>query len=208
MTIIRSLAIAQLLHDRGHVVGLHVRPVVVVDRDDRRPTAATEALDRPQRDLAVLSRLTCADAQLLLEALEHLLCAYERARDVCAHLDHVAADRLEVEHVVEGRNRFAERGRRTERVGALTQRLRREITVVLLREPQRRQRRGAPVRILRLDLLHVLVVRAHRSTSPMTVSSEPTIAIMSATSASRMQVAVASSATNDGARNFTRQGFG
>ena len=42
----------------------------------------------------------------------------------------------------------------------------------------------------------------------MTVSSEPTIAIMSATSASLMQVAVASSATKDGARNLTRHGFG
>jgi hypothetical protein len=41
----------------------------------------------------------------------------------------------------------------------------------------------------------------------MTESSEPTIAIRSATSASRMQVAVASSATKDGARNLTRQGF-
>src|SRR6185312_8376037 len=112
------------------------------------------------------------------------------------------------EHVVEGRNRFAERGRRAQRIGALAQRVRREVTVFLLREPQRRQRRGAPVRILRLHLLHVLVVRAHRSTSPITVSSEPTIAIMSATSASRMQVAVASSATNDGARNLTRHGFG
>jgi len=40
------------------------------------------------------------------------------------------------------------------------------------------------------------------------VSSEPTIAIMSAIRASDMQVAVASSATNDGARNFTRHGFG
>ena len=41
----------------------------------------------------------------------------------------------------------------------------------------------------------------------MTASSEPTIAIMSAIRAFVMQVAVASSATKDGARNFTRQGF-
>ena len=42
----------------------------------------------------------------------------------------------------------------------------------------------------------------------MTVSSEPTIAIMSAISASLMHVAVAWSATKLGARNFTRHGFG
>jgi hypothetical protein len=42
----------------------------------------------------------------------------------------------------------------------------------------------------------------------MTVSREPTMAIRSATSASLMVVAVASSATNDGARNLTRHGFG
>jgi hypothetical protein len=42
----------------------------------------------------------------------------------------------------------------------------------------------------------------------MTVSSEPTIAIRSATSASDMHVAVASSATKLGARNFTRHGLG
>jgi len=44
MTIMRSLATAQLLHDRGHIVGLHVRAVVMVDRDDRRPAAPAEAL--------------------------------------------------------------------------------------------------------------------------------------------------------------------
>ena len=52
------------------------------------------------------------------------------------------------------------------------------------------------------------VGEGQRSTSPITVSSEPTIAIMSAISASVMHVAVASSATNDGARNLTRHGFG
>ena len=78
----------------------------------------------------------------------------------------------------------------------------------LLREPQRREDGRALLRVLRLDLLHLVVEGRHRSTSPMTVSSEPTIAIRSATSASDMQVAVASSATNDGARNLTRHGFG
>src|SRR6266550_4006276 len=122
MTIKRgSVAIAQLLHDRGHVFGLHVSAVVMVDRDDRRPAAATEAFDRPQRDLAVFGGLACADAELLLEVLEHLLSADERARDVRAYLDHVPADRREVKHVVEGRDGLTERGRRAERLCALAQ---------------------------------------------------------------------------------------
>src|SRR5712691_12629997 len=208
MMIMRSLATAQLLHDRGNVFGLHMRAVVMIDRDDSRPAAAAQALDRSQRDLAVLGRFAGADAELLLEALEHLLSAHERAGDVRAPLAHVPAGGCEVQHFVEGRNGFAESRRRAERLGAFAQRLRREVAVLLLRESQRRQRGRAPVRILRLDRLHLFVVGAHRSTSPMTVSSEPTIAIMSATSACRIHVAVASSATNDGARNFTRHGFG
>ena len=43
---------------------------------------------------------------------------------------------------------------------------------------------------------------------PMTASSEPTIAIRSATAASVMQAAVACNAANEGARNLTRHGFG
>ena len=95
-----------------------------------------------------------------------------------------------------------------ERVRALAQSLGGQVAVALLRETQRRQGRGAPVRVLRLDLLDLVVVGAHRSTSPMTVSSEPTIAIMSAISALLIVVAVAWSATKDGARNLTRHGFG
>ena len=110
-----------------------------------------------ERDLAVFGGLACANAELLLEVLEHLLSADERARDVRAHLDHVPTDRREVKHVVEGRNGFAERGRRAECVGAFPQRLPREITVLVLREPQRRQRGRAPVRIPGLDLLHLVV---------------------------------------------------
>ena len=57
------------------------------------------------------------------------------------------------------------------------------------------------------DLLD-LVGEAHRSVSPMTASSEPTIAIRSAMSDPCAQVAVACSAANDGARKCTRHGLG
>ena len=98
-------------------------------------------------------------------------------------------DRLQVVHVVEGRDGHAVGGRLLERLGDLAERLGREPAVALLREPQRRQRRRARHRVARAHLLDLVVERlslgrAHRSTSPMTASSEPTIAIRSATAAS------------------------
>src|SRR4029077_17460024 len=79
--------IAQLLDDPGHVVRLHPQPVPVVDRDDGRPAAAAEALDRPERELAVVRGGAGRDPELPLERLEHLLRARERAGDVRADLD-------------------------------------------------------------------------------------------------------------------------
>ena len=84
-----SSDIAQLLDDPADALRLDVQAVVVVDRDDGRPAAAAEALDRPQRHLAVLGRLAGPAAELRLERLEHLLRADERARDVRADLDQV-----------------------------------------------------------------------------------------------------------------------
>src|SRR5262249_26640185 len=102
-----------------------------------------------------------------------------------------------------------------ERVGDLSQCLGRKPPAVhFLREPERGHHGGASVGVGRLHPLHLLPEpgsifgSSHRSTSPITVSSEPTIAIMSAISDSRRQAAVASSATSDGARKRTRHGFG
>ena len=131
-----------------------------------------------------------------------------------AFYDEVPPDRRELEHVVEGGDGLAIARRQPERIADLLEGLGRQpAAVLLLREAQRRQDGRAAVGIPggdRLDRRRELARprRAHLSTSPMTVSSEPTIAIMSATSASLMQVAVASSATKLGARNFTRHGFG
>src|SRR5207248_4444398 len=155
------------------------------------------------------ARLAGVTAELALECLDDLLRADDGARDVRADLHEVLADRREVELVVERCDRLAVRRRRLERVGHVAQHLGGEPAVLLLCEPQRRQHRA--LRLLgveRADRLDLLVEGGHLSTSPITVSSEPTIAIMSAISASCMHVAVASSATNDGARNFTRHGLG
>ena len=56
-------------------------------------------------------------------------------------------DGLEVEHVVEGRDRQAVGGRVVERVGDLRERLRRQPAVALLRHPERWQHRRAAIRV-------------------------------------------------------------
>src|SRR5918911_3418378 len=165
--------IAQLLHDSGHVLGAHRLAIAVVDDDDRAPPAAARALDRPQRDEAVVARLARPDAELLLEGLHHLLRAHQSARDVGADLDDVPAHRLQVEHVVEGRDRLAVRGRETQSLPDLLERLRREPAAVpLLCDPERGQDRRAGDGVLRGHLADLV---DHRSTSPITVSKDPTI---------------------------------
>src|SRR6266540_2219540 len=181
MTSVRlSAATAKLLDDRGDVLRLYVRAVLMVDRNDRGPTAAAQAFDRAQRHRAVLAGLTGRDTELALEGLEHLLRPHERAGHVRAYLDEMPADRRQVEHVVEGRDRFAERRSCPQGRRALAQRVRRQPAVFLLRELKRRKSRRPPVRVAALELLDLLVEGAvHRSTSPITVSREPTIAIRS-----------------------------
>src|SRR3954454_6747412 len=198
-----------VLHDLGHRLGPNVLPVAVVDRDDCGVATAAETLDGAQRDLAVGGGLAGADAELRLEGLDDLLRPAERAGEVRAHLDRVPPDRLEVEHVVEGRDRVAEGRRDLQRVGGLLERLARQPAVLLLREPQRRQRRRArALGVARPDFLNLVVEGRHRSVSPITASREPTTAIRSATRAWCRQVAVASSATKDGARKWIRHGLG
>src|SRR5918999_615422 len=120
-------------------------------------------------------------------------------------------NRGQVVHVVERRDRLDVGRRELHSVRDLAERLGRQPPVVpLLREMKRVHDRRAAVGVELPELLHPLVELGggHRSVSPITESSEPTIAIRSAISASLMQVAVASSATNDGARNLTRHGRG
>src|SRR5205823_3794351 len=119
-------AIPQLLHDARHVGRRHRLAVAMVDGDDRRRRAAAEALDGAQRDLPVAGRLARMHAELALERLEHRLRVHEAATDVRADLDHVLADGLEMEHVVEARDAHAVRGRQVERIRDLLERLARE----------------------------------------------------------------------------------
>src|SRR6266571_698012 len=173
-----SLAI-ELLHDPRHVLGLRRLAVAVIHDDDRRVAATAGALDRPQRDLAVLARLARRHAELSLERVDDPLRADERTRDTGADLDQVLAHRREVVHVVEGGDGLHVRRSEVERLGDLAQRVGRKPAVVLLREPQSVHDARLAVGI-RLSGGPDLVGEAQRSTSPITVSSEPTIAIRSA----------------------------
>src|SRR5262249_41895222 len=89
----RSIALGPTdgLHDRGHIRRLDVLPVTVVDADDGGVAAAAEALDGAECDLAVVSRLARAHAELRLEGVDDALRAAERAREVRADLDQVPA---------------------------------------------------------------------------------------------------------------------
>src|SRR6266540_1359599 len=92
-----------LRDDSVHVVGLDRMPVATVDRHHRRVPAGAQALDGAERDSTVFGCLARANSQLALERVEDALRAAERAREVRAHLDDVAPDGLQVQHVVEAR---------------------------------------------------------------------------------------------------------
>src|SRR5918994_2255226 len=130
-----AVATAHLSDDPRHVVRGHVLPVAMIDRDDRRPAATAEALDHPKRDLAVVGRLARANAELGFERLQDALCSEQPAADVRAHLDHVPTDGLQLEHVVEARDRLAVGRCVPERLAHLAKRLGREpAAVALLRD--------------------------------------------------------------------------
>ena len=222
----RSLIARAAATIAGTSSGCTLQAVVPVDRDDRPPAAAAEALDRPQRRLPSSVVSPASAAELVLEGLEHGLRAVERARDVRADLDHVLADRLEVELVVERRDCVAVGRRQLERVGDLAERIGREPAVLLLCEAERRQHgRG---RAIRVELAYGLdvVVQTHVPDVPLwvrcavravRVTGRPRPSPCRASRRSRSCRRSArrsctsrspASATNDGARNLTRHGFG
>ena len=104
----------------------------MIDGDDGTPAAAASALDGAEGDLAVGRGLASADIEHPLESLDDLLGTHQRAGDVRAHLDHVPADRRELEHIVEARHRLAVRRRQLEGLADLAKRLRRKPAAVFL----------------------------------------------------------------------------
>ena len=200
-------ATVQLPDDPGHVLGPGRLAVPVVDDDDRRIPAAAGALDRAQRDLAVLARLARRGRRALARTPRRP--AVPRR----AHRRRSCRPRPGARRPAPGGTcrRRTRRPGRAPASGRAPPRPRRAPPAAASRTaPGPAASRSSPPTAIRIRRRRRadLLLQAHRSTSPITVSSEPTIAIMSAISEFVMQVAVASSATNDGARNFTRHGFG
>src|SRR5262249_61253282 len=97
------------------------------------------------------------DPEPPFERLEPRLRVDEAAANVGADLDHVRPGGLELEQVVEGRDRHAVRGREVERLAALLERLAREpAAVALLRDAERGEHRRLRRRIFLRDLANLV----------------------------------------------------
>ena len=100
---LRALAAPQRLEQRHGAVVVEVLVVVVVHLEDRRVHAAAEALHLGQGEHAVRAGLAIAlEVPGVLAGAQHLVRAAQPAGRRAADLEVVAADRLGVEHQVEG----------------------------------------------------------------------------------------------------------
>ena len=138
----RLLAAAHRVEDGGDLVEADRPDVVAVDRGHRRHVARAQALEGADVELGVV-------AAVLVEGGEQLVGAAQRARDVGAHEDVVAAHRLREEHVVEGRHRDEVARRQAHDARHLLDALRRAPAVQVLHGVQRRDRRRAMVGVAR-----------------------------------------------------------
>ena len=99
---VRQAAGAEVAHQRVEALGRLPADVAVVDLHARRLVAVGQALGLVQREDAVGRRPAGAHAEGRLGVLQQLERAAEQAGDVGAHRHDVGADRLDVQHVVEG----------------------------------------------------------------------------------------------------------
>ena len=158
--------------------------VAVVDLHAGRAVAVGQALGLFEREDAVGRGAARVDPERGLGVLEQLEGTAEHAGDVGAHRDDVGADRLGEEHVVEG-GRAPHLGRRhAAELGDLLHGLGAEPAVLLLGQVAQRDEGRAPLGVEgdeRLGPLGDLGVQmAHRSTSPITGSTEEMTATASA----------------------------
>src|SRR5260221_14604127 len=197
----RGLAARQGVERRLGRGSVEILVEIVVDLDDRRVDAGAEALDFGEREFAVRGGLADADAEFLAACLDDLVGAAQPARRRRADLEEMLADRLEVEHRVEGRDLVDPHPRHAEEIGHRVHGgAWQPIAALALREVEQRQHRArlAAGRIfgdMRLGLGEILRrvgkarglrdrgavgVCAHRSILPKTMSIEPMMATTSA----------------------------
>src|SRR6266446_5154936 len=182
--------------------------VAVVEPHHRRELAGAEALDLLVAEEPVgryLVRFLHADR--LLDVVDDLIGAAQRAAQVRAHVEVVLADRREMKERVERSHPLDVAGIELERRGDLAHRLGRQVAELLLGQIEGGHDRGTWLRKLRGELANLLedVGResAHLSTSPSTVSAVPMIAIMSAIMWLSAMRSSACRLTNEAERNFT-----
>ena len=185
--------------------------VAVVDLDARRAVAVGQALGLLEREHAVGRRAAGADAERRLGVLEQLERAAEQAGDVGAHRHDVGADRLGVQHVVE-RGGPPHLGRRhAAQLRDLGHGLGPQPAVLFLRQVAQRDEGRARLRVEVDQLLgpgHDVGARmAHRSTSPITGSTEEITATASAISPPRSSSGSACRLTKLGPRMCMRYGL-
>src|SRR5438094_172093 len=198
-------------------LGRQVVVVAVVEPHHRRELAGAEALDLFEAEEPVRRNLVRApDSDRLLDVVDDLVRAAQRAAEVCADIEAVLAHGLEVKQGVEGRDTLDVSRVELERRRDLAHGRRRQVAELFLRQVERRHHRRPGLRVLRRQLFdlveHVCRKRAflrgfHRSTSPSTASAVPMMATMSAT---MWFIAIRSSGwrlTNDAERNLTRRGL-
>ena len=191
--------------------GVCAADVAMVDLHARRLVAVGQALGLVQREDTVGRRPAGAHTEGRLGVLQQLERAAEQAGDVGAHRHGVGADRLDVQHVVEGRGApHLGRGHAAE-LGDLAQGLGDQPAVLLLGQVAQRDEGRARLGVERDELLgpaaDVGGEVAHRSTSPMTGSTEEMTATASAMVPPRSSSGSACRLTKLGARMCMRNGF-
>ena len=199
------------LDQRVEALGRLPADVAVVDLHARRLVAVGQALGLVQREDAVGRRPAGADTERRLGVLQQLERAAEQAGDVGAHRHDVGADGLDVQHVVEGGGApHLGRGHAAQ-LGDLAHGLGDQPAVLLLGQVAQRDERRARLGVERDQLLgpgaDVGGEVAHRSTSPMTGSTEEMTATASAMVPPRSSNGRACRLTKLGARMCMRNGF-
>src|SRR5206468_5805266 len=143
---------AEVVDQPRRVLGLETLVPGIVDHHHRRPIAGAETLDFDERERAGLVGLPGVQADLLRDRFGDALGAVQRARQGAADLHHILADRASVEHRVEGHDVLDVGAGDAEQLGAVADRIGRDIALLLLRQIERRQdRRAAAIGGIALD---------------------------------------------------------
>ena len=210
--------------DREIVVG-QIFDEIVVHLDHGRVHAGAEALDLRAGEQPILAGLAGPDPDFVADGAEHVANAAQHARRRAAHLEMVPADRGQVDHRVEGRDLHHADFRHAQPPGDMFDGgLGQPAAVLALGHIEQRQHRArlpafriAGDRLFRRPAVLAIEGKAgrlvdrragrgpaHRSTSPNTISMEPTTAQTSASMWPRDMKSVAWRWAKPGARILQR----